>query len=187
MEHNKTSSLWGCEGRFSSGMATSLSQLNNSLPIDKRLFAEDIRGSVAYAEILFDAKILQSTELELIRDAFKIIKREWVDGTIELRNDDEDVHSVNERRLTEIIGKVGRKIHTGRSRNDQVALDMKLWMRSAIEKLLGIFKDFLNVLIIKCEENIDILMPGYTHLQVINLLHNQIIKENKLNFLFWLL
>lgn len=161
--------LWGgCGGgRFSSGMAATLTQLNNSLSIDKRLYAEDIRGSLAYSEILCDAKIIRPFELELIRDGFKIIQREWESGEIELRDDDEDVHSVNERRLTEIIGDAGRKIHTGRSRNDQVALDMKLWMKKAVEELLGIHKNFLNCLVAKCEKNIDILMPGYTHLQVI--------------------
>lgn len=167
------SSLWGgCDGgRFSKGMAASLSQLNNSLHIDKRLYAEDIQGSLAYAEILCDTKIIQPTELELIRDAFKIIRREWESGEIELKDDDEDVHSVNERRLTEIIGDVGRKIHTGRSRNDQVALDMKLWLKKAIKELLGIHRDFLTCLVAKCEGNIDILMPGYTHLQVTNYLN----------------
>jgi argininosuccinate lyase len=167
MEQQKnSSSLWGCGGRFSGGMACSLTQLNNSLSIDKRLFAEDIRGSLAYAEVLCDAKIIQFVELELIRDAFKIIRREWESGEILLKDDDEDVHSVNERRLTEIIGDVGRKIHTGRSRNDQVALDMKLWMKTAITELLGVMKIFLKTVIEKSENNIHILMPGYTHLQV---------------------
>jgi argininosuccinate lyase len=162
----KTSKLWGCGGRFSGGMAPCLTQLNNSLPIDKRLFSEDITGSLAYAEVLCDAKILNSSELELIRDAFKIIRREWESGEILLRDDDEDVHSVNERRLTEIIGDVGRKLHTGRSRNDQVALDMKLWMKTAIGEMLDDLKSFLSTLIAKSEANIDVLMPGYTHLQV---------------------
>lgn len=166
MEH-KTSKLWGCGGRFSSGMATCLTQLNNSLPIDKRLFAEDIIGSLAYAEILCDAKILESSELDLIRDAFRIIHREWASGDILLKEDDEDVHSVNERRLTEIIGDVGRKLHTGRSRNDQVALDMKLWLKTAIAEMLQDLKMFLSILIAKSEANINVLMPGYTHLQVI--------------------
>lgn len=163
--------LWGggggCGSRFGNGMSTSLTQLNNSLPIDKRLFHEDITGSLAYAEILCDAKIIEASELELIRDAFKIILREWEGGMMVFKEDDEDVHSVNERRLTEIIGDVGRKIHTGRSRNDQVALDMKLWMKKAISELQENIKNFLNSLVNKCEKHVDILMPGYTHLQVI--------------------
>lgn len=166
MEQKKTSKLWGCGGRFSHGMNADLTQLNCSLHIDRRLAQEDICGSLAYAKILCQAKIIQTSELELIQKAFQIVSREWESDTIELRDDDEDVHSVNERRLIEIVGDVGRKLHTGRSRNDQVALDMKLWMKKAIDEILEIFKNFLSTLIAKAENNLDILMPGYTHLQV---------------------
>ncbi|CAG9798630.1 unnamed protein product [Chironomus riparius] len=161
----KTSKLWGCGGRFSRGMNVDLTQLNNSLHIDKRLAQQDISGSLAYSKILCQTGILEQAEFEMIQSAFQIISREWDGGMIELRDDDEDVHSVNERRLTEIIGEIGKKIHTGRSRNDQVALDMKMWMKKAILDILDIFRNFLGVLVMKADENIDILMPGYTHLQ----------------------
>lgn len=161
----KTSKLWGCGGRFKK-LNVDLTQLNNSLHIDKRLVQQDISGSLAYSKILCETGILEQTEFEMIQSAFQIISREWESGMIELRDDDEDVHSVNERRLTEIIGEIGKKIHTGRSRNDQVAVDMKMWMKTAILDILDIFKNFLGVLVMKADENIDILMPGYTHLQV---------------------
>ena len=163
------STLWGCEGRFSKGISKTLAKLNNSLLVDKRLFSEDIQGSIAYAEVLCDAKILKSSELELIRKAFKIIHREWENGEISLKDSDEDVHNVNERRLTEIVGDVGRKIHTGRSRNDQVILDVKLWMKKNIGELFEDLKTFLTTIVRNSEEKIDVLMPGYTHLQVKNL------------------
>lgn len=158
--------LWGGEGRFSCGLNVNLSQLNNSLSIDKRLFAEDIRGSLAYAEVLTDAKIIKHDELLKIKAGFDVILHEWNSGKIVIREDDEDIHSLNERRLIEIIGDVGRKIHTGRSRNDQVAVDMKLWMKSAITEVLENMKQLLNVVVKKAEDKIDVIMPGYTHLQV---------------------
>ena len=166
MEQKKTSKLWGCGGRFSQKMNEDLTKLNNSLHIDKRLAEEDIRGSAAYATVLCAAKIIQPGELEVIQRALQKISEEWTSGAIVLRDDDEDVHSLNERRLTELVGDVGRKIHTGRSRNDQVALDMKLWIKKAIDDILHEFQTFFCVLIEKAEKNIDILMPGYTHLQV---------------------
>lgn len=166
MEQPSTSKLWGCGGRFSKSMNVNLTQLNNSLHVDKRLAQQDISGSLAYAKILCQAKILEQTEFEMIQSALHIISREWENDVIDLKDDDEDVHSVNERRLTEMIGVVGKKIHTGRSRNDQVALDMKMWMKMAITDVLGIMKRFLETLLAKAEEKIDVLMPGYTHLQV---------------------
>lgn len=162
----ESTKLWGCGGRFST-MNVDLQQLNNSLHVDKRLFAEDIAGSLAYAEVLRDVEILDDRELKLIREGFEIVKSEWQNGTIVLKDDDEDVHSVNERRLTELIGDVGRKIHTGRSRNDQVALDMKLWTRKSVQSIICHLKSLLKVMTCKALEKIHVIMPGYTHLQVI--------------------
>lgn len=162
----ESSKLWGGDGRFGCGMNVDLARLNNSLAIDRRLYAEDIRGSLAYARVLAEAGIIRSDELTVIEGGFDVVRREWEDGTIILRDDDEDVHSVNERRLTEIVGEVGRKIHTGRSRNDQVAVDMKLWMKSAIAAVLDDVVCLLGAIIARSEGEIDVLMPGYTHLQV---------------------
>lgn len=162
----ESTKLWGCGGRFLS-MNVDLQELNNSLRVDKRLFAEDIIGSLAYAEVLKDVGILDNRELKLIQEGFEVVKSEWRNGTIVLRDDDEDVHSVNERRLTELIGDVGRKIHTGRSRNDQVALDMKLWTRKSVRSIMCHLKSLLKVMTCKADEKIHVIMPGYTHLQVI--------------------
>jgi len=162
----ETTKLWGCSGRFGNGMNVDLAQLNNSLSVDRRLYAQDIEVSLAYAEVLADAGIIQSDELNAIRIAFKIVLREWESDEIQLRDDDEDVHSVNERRLIEIVGDVGRKLHTGRSRNDQVAVDMKLWMLDAIADVLSTMKFLLQTLIKCCEQKSSIIFPGYTHLQV---------------------
>lgn len=161
-----SSKLYGCGGRFSEQMNVTLAQLNNSLAVDKRLYAEDIRGSVAYAEILSEINLITKSELDQIKSAFNIILREWNNDEILLKDDDEDVHSVNERRLIEIIGDVGRKLHTGRSRNEQVVVDMKLWMKDAIKKLLEVLSTLLETFVIQSERHIDVIMPGYTHLQV---------------------
>lgn len=162
----ESTKLWGCGGRFTS-MDVDLQQLNNSLKVDKRLFAEDIDGSLAYAEVLKDIKILDEHELALIKQGFEIILKEWTSGTIELRDDDEDVHSVNERRLTELIGDAGRKIHTRRSRNDQVAVDMKLWVKKSVQSIICHLLCLLKVMTGRADEEIHVIMPGYTHLQVI--------------------
>lgn len=162
----KSTKLWGCGGRFSS-MDVDLQELNNSLKVDKRLFAEDIQGSLAYAEALRDIKILTEQELEMIKHGFEIIMNEWLSGTIVLRDDDEDIHSLNERRLTELIGEAGRKIHTGRSRNDQVALDMKLWVKKSVQSITCHLLSLLKVMTTRADEKIHVIMPGYTHLQVI--------------------
>ncbi|CAO1336742.1 unnamed protein product [Diamesa serratosioi] len=160
-----SSKLYGSGGRFSEQMNVTLAQLNNSLAVDKRLYAEDIRGSVAYAEILSEINLLTKSEFDQIKSAFNIILREWKNDEIVLKVDDEDVHSVNERRLIEIIGDVGRKLHTGRSRNEQVVVDMKLWMKDAIKKLLEVLSTLLETFVIQSEKHIDVIMPGYTHLQ----------------------
>lgn len=161
-----SSKLYGSGGRFAEQMNVTLAQLNNSLAVDKRLYAEDIRGSVAYAEILSEINLITRSELDQIKSALNIILREWRNDEIQLRDDDEDVHSVNERRLIEIIGDVGRKLHTGRSRNEQVVVDMKLWMKDAIKKLLEVLSALLETFVIQSEKHIDVIMPGYTHLQV---------------------
>jgi argininosuccinate lyase len=162
---NQSVKLWGCGGRFCDGMNIDLEKLNKSLTVDKRLYAQDIRGSLSYACCLVDVGILRPDELETIRSGFQIISREWENDEIQLKDDDEDVHSVNERRLIEIIGEVGRKIHTGRSRNDQVALDMKMWMKDAVKEVLSCAGNLMEIIIKKSIEKIDVLMPGYTHLQ----------------------
>lgn len=160
-----TKQLWG--GRFSEQAHDSLSLLNNSLPIDKRLFDEDIRGSVAYAKALSKANLITELECTEITSGLEKTRLEWKSGTMSFKDSDEDVHTVNERRLTELIGsEIGGKLHTGRSRNDQVATDMRLWMKGAVKDIQGDLKSLIvEIICPKAEEWMDILIPGYTHLQ----------------------
>lgn len=156
--------LWG--GRYSKGTDHVLSRVNNSLTVDKRLFAEDLDGSVAYARSLAEAKLLTQSEFKVICYGLETVRDEWKKGTIKLMPRDEDVHTVNERRLIEIVGpQIGGKLHTGRSRNEQVVLDMKLWMRDAVKDLLKQLGELIKKINGVAEKYIDVLMPGYTHMQ----------------------
>jgi argininosuccinate lyase len=129
------------------------------------LFREDIEGSLGWAEILMDSKLITKEEFEKIQDGFKDILEEWETGKIIFKPSDEDVHTVNERRLTELIGDVGRKLHVGRSRNEQTVVDVKLWMKKSVKCVLDTIMCLISTIIEKAENNIEILMPGYTHLQ----------------------
>lgn len=142
-----------------------LIKLNNSLDVDKRLFNEDIDGSQAYASAIADVGIITADELHRIRRGLEQVRQMWQQDLIKFNAADEDVHTVNERLLTELIGAAGAKLHTGRSRNDQVAVDVKLWLRTAVKevqrKLIGV----IDAIQSSAANHIDILMPGYTHLQ----------------------
>lgn len=157
------SKLWG--GRFTQLTNMDLAKLNNSLEVDSRLFAEDIEGSKAYAACLTKAGILTTAELKLIHDGLDQVLNEWKNESIKYLPSDEDVHTVNERRLTEIIGAVGGKLHTGRSRNDQVVTDMKLWMKNAIKNIIKQNVLLLETIINVSKKNMHVICPGYTHLQ----------------------
>jgi argininosuccinate lyase len=159
----KETKLWG--GRFCQTTDQNLAALNSSLSVDRRLFSEDIDGSQAYAQILGKAGLLTSVEVKQIYDGLEKVREEWVNETIKLQESDEDVHSVNERRLIELIGAVGGKLHTGRSRNDQVIVDMKLWLKKSVECLVVSLQFLIQVMVKSSEENIEVLFPGYTHLQ----------------------
>lgn len=157
--------LWG--GRFTAEAHETLAQLNNSLSIDKRLYKEDIQGSIAYAKALNRAKLITTVECDKIVTGLELVRQEWQENTIVFKSCDEDVHTVNERRLTELIGSgIGGKLHMGRSRNDQVSTDMRLWMKGAVKLIQGDLRSLIvDVICPRAEEWIDILMPGYTHLQ----------------------
>ena len=121
-------SLWG--GRFSGKTDPIMVKFNNSIGFDKRMWKEDIEGSQAYAKALAKTGILSHEESEQLISGLNTVYLEWESGKFEIKPSDEDIHTANERRLTEIVGTVGGKLHTGRSRNDQVATDMRLWLRS---------------------------------------------------------
>lgn len=142
-----------------------LIKLNNSLDIDKRLYNEDIDGSQAYAKALTDVGIITNDEKGLITRSLEEIRQMWEHDTIKFKSTDEDVHTVNERLLTEMVGAVGAKLHTGRSRNDQVAVDVKLWLKKAITGMKIKVLNVIDAMATLSDDQIEVLMPGYTHLQ----------------------
>jgi argininosuccinate lyase len=140
---------------------------NESIYYDRAFYAQDIRGSVAFARANHNNGILTAAEFGAIEQGFKQVEEEWATGTFKIiPGVDEDIHTANERRLGEIIGKdIGGKLHTGRSRNEQIATDMRLWLRDELKKIEGYLVDYLKVVAARAEKEIDYVMPGYTHLQ----------------------
>lgn len=155
--------LWG--GRFTGATDPLMEQFNASIHFDKRLWAVDIQGSQAYARGLARAGILTNEEAEQIVAGLERVADEWRQGEFVLKPNDEDIHTANERRLTELIGAVAGKLHTGRSRNDQIATDIRLWLRTEITQLQAHLRQLIQVTVDRAEAEIDLLMPGYTHLQ----------------------
>ncbi|KAJ5219940.1 Argininosuccinate lyase [Penicillium chermesinum] len=156
--------LWG--GRFTQGLDPLMVQYNTSLPYDRILWKQDIAGSIAFARANKNNGILTEHEFAEIERGFQQIAEEWRTGSFEAKENDEDIHTANERRLGEIIGKeIGGKLHTGRSRNEQVATDMRLWLRDELRLLDARLSDLIKVSIARAESEIEYLMPGYTHLQ----------------------
>ena len=155
--------LWG--GRFTGATDPVMEKFNNSIGYDKIMWSEDIQGSVAYAQALGRCGILTSDEVTEIVNGLGKVRAEWESGGFELKQGDEDIHTANERRLTELIGKLGGKLHTGRSRNDQVATDVRLWLRTACERTLNQLNEIVVVATRLGEAKIDVLQAGFTHLQ----------------------
>uniref|UniRef100_A0A7S1BCH6 Argininosuccinate lyase n=2 Tax=Corethron hystrix TaxID=216773 RepID=A0A7S1BCH6_9STRA len=157
--------LFGAGGRFSGGTDPIMEKFNESLSFDKRMYDQDIRGSVAYAKAICAAGILSEKERDDIIAGLQQVREEWRSGTFEIKPGDEDIHTANERRLTELIGPAGGKLHTGRSRNDQVATDARLWTVEAERDLLKDLSLLLDTISSFSENHLDVLMAGYTHLQ----------------------
>ena len=155
--------LWG--GRFSEPGDADLRRLNDSIDFDQRLYAEDIEGSIAYARTLVGAGILSQDESDAIVAGLQQILAEFDNHAFELQPGDEDIHTAVERRLIELIGDVGGKLHTGRSRNDQVATDFRLWSLRAATRLVSDLRHLQAALVEAAERQIDTVMPGYTHMQ----------------------
>ncbi|CAN5873549.1 argininosuccinate lyase [soil metagenome] len=158
-----SSKLWG--GRFTGKTDPLMEKFNASISFDKRLWAVDIRGSQAYARALARSGILTDSEAEQLVTGLGQVAGEWQRGEFTLQPGDEDIHTANERRLTELLGAVAGKLHTGRSRNDQVATDVRLWLREEIVALRQHVRQLIRVAAERAAVEIDILMPGYTHLQ----------------------
>jgi argininosuccinate lyase len=156
--------LWG--GRFTGATDPLMDLYNASLPYDKKMYAQDLEGTRVYTMGLEKLGLITKEELSETHRGLAIIHKEWEEGTFVEKYGDEDIHTANERRLGEIIGKnISGKVHTGRSRNDQVATDMRLYVRDELKKLAGYLKSFIESMIVRAENEIDFLMPGYTHLQ----------------------
>ena len=155
--------LWG--GRFSDALDPLMEEFNASIAFDRRLWQADIRGSQAYAQALARAGLLTANEAEQIVAGLEQVAAEWRAEQFQVKAGDEDIHTANERRLTELIGAVAGKLHTGRSRNDQVATDLRLWLREELTKSEQKLHTLIEVATERAENEIDLLMPGYTHLQ----------------------
>ena len=160
--YGPTMTLWS--GRFTDGPSDILWQYTASRT-DRRLLSVDIRGSLAHVGMLADVGLLTDEEYSQIDEALQQLLADADDGTFEFVEADEDVHSAVERRLVEIVGDAGRKLHTGRSRNDQIALDLRLYLREAGESRRDQLSGFVNTLIALAEANAETVIPSYTHLQ----------------------
>jgi argininosuccinate lyase len=155
--------LWG--GRFSTKLNDQAWDLNSSLPVDQRLATQDLDGSLAWAKALHQAGVLQDEEHASIALGLDTVKKEFTSGKFSFVESDEDIHTAVERRLMDLIGPVAGKLHTGRSRNDQVATDFRMWMLQAIPTLESALKDVQASLLENAETAGKTIMPGYTHLQ----------------------
>ena len=138
---------------------------NESLSFDRRFYRQDIEGSIAHVTMLEKQGVVSREDRDAIIGGLRGILADIESGNLEFTAEHEDIHSFVEANLTERIGEAGKRLHTGRSRNDQVALDMKLYCRDEIGELDGLVKGLLRTLLRLMEENLDTYMPGFTHLQ----------------------
>jgi len=164
MPEQKKNEMWG--GRFNAAPSDIMTQINASIDIDWRMYAQDIEGSLAHCEMLVRQKIITEADGELIEQGLKTVLKEIELGVFEFKSELEDIHMNIEARLKTLIGDVAGKLHTARSRNDQVATDFRLWTRQAITKLVKDLKKLMRALNQRAQEHEDTIMPGFTHLQI---------------------
>lgn len=157
------SKLWG--GRFTGATDPIMEKFNASISYDKRMWEADIKGSMAYVKATHNTGLVSESERDQILKGLEQVFNEWKDGSFVIKSGDEDIHTANERRLKELIGPAAGKLHTGRSRNDQVATDMRLWLCDAVKNLKSLILQLMDVFIERARTEIDVLLPGYTHLQ----------------------
>ncbi|MFQ5441414.1 MAG: argininosuccinate lyase [Thermodesulfobacteriota bacterium] len=163
MKKSKRQKAWA--GRFSKPVHKLTDELNASIGFDLRLFRHDIRGSIAHALILAEAGVITKSESKKIISGLKGVEKDIASGAFRPGVELEDIHMAVESRLIKKIGALGGKLHTGRSRNDQVALDIRLFLKEEINAVLGLLVELKKTLVGLAEKNIDCVMPGYTHLQ----------------------
>jgi len=156
--------MWG--GRFDAGPAALMRRINDSIDLDKRLYAEDIAGSKAHCAMLVARRIISAEDGAAIEQGLEQIQREIERGEFAFSEADEDIHLNIEARLTELIGPAAGRLHTARSRNDQVATDFRLWVRGAIDRIETAMRDLQMALLDQAEAFADAVMPGFTHLQI---------------------
>lgn len=155
--------LW--QGRFQKALDPKTNDFNSSIKFDSRMFKEDIDGSLAHAAMLAAQGIISAEDLTAITEGLQGIKAEIENGTLEIDPNAEDIHTFVEGELTARIGAAGKRLHTARSRNDQVALDIRLYLRKECDALYGQLTELINVLCKKAEQYSGAVMPGYTHMQ----------------------
>ena len=153
------------DGRFREPTNRLVEAFTSSVAVDRRLYAHDIQGSIAHCKTLGKARVLTPGETRTIVHGLESVRREFDRRKFKFALQDEDIHMAIERRLTELIGPLGGKLHTGRSRNDQVALDIRLYLRDQLTLLAERLEEFQRVLVVKAKANRMVAMPGYTHLQ----------------------
>lgn len=164
MKKNSSNQMWG--GRFDALPSSLMQEINQSITFDKQLYKQDIQGSTAHAKMLFRISVLTESESKKIINGLKQIQKEIDSGEFNFKIELEDIHMNIESRLKEIIGDLAGKLHTARSRNDQVALDFRLFVRDEIDEILKLISNLQKNLVTKAEENLHVIMPGFTHLQV---------------------
>uniref|UniRef100_A0A8C9JKJ2 Argininosuccinate lyase n=1 Tax=Panthera tigris altaica TaxID=74533 RepID=A0A8C9JKJ2_PANTA len=160
---SESGKLWG--GRFVGAVDPIMEKFNSSIAYDRHLWEVDVQGSKAYSRGLEKAGLLTKAEMDQILHGLDKVAEEWAQGTFKLSPNDEDIHTANERRLKELIGETAGKLHTGRSRNDQVVTDLRLWMRQNCSKLSALLWELIRTMVDRAEAERDVLFPGYTHLQ----------------------
>lgn len=160
---NSSNKMWG--GRFENKPSQIMQEINESISFDQKLYQQDIQGSIAHAKMLAKQKIISDSELEQIISGLNQIKSEIENNQFTFKKELEDIHMNIESRLKEIIGDTAGKLHTARSRNDQVATDFRLYVRDEIDKIIHLLKNLSLELITQSEKNIHVIMPGFTHLQ----------------------
>ena len=159
-----TSKMWG--GRFSAGPSAVMAEINISLPFDRRMAAQDVRGSIAHAEMLVARGIISSPDGQVIVEGLNKVATELANGQFPFKDALEDIHMNVEDRLKDVIGPAAGRLHTARSRNDQVATGFRLWTRDLIDKIDASLKTLQGVMIDKAEQHAGTIMPGFTHMQV---------------------
>ena len=155
--------LWA--GRFSKEADERVNDFNSSIRFDSRMYKQDIRGSLAHAAMLSETGIISAEDGEKIKEGLLTIYEDIISGKLQFDPDAEDIHMFIEAELTKRIGDAGKRLHTARSRNDQVALDIRLYLRDESYELIEKLKDLIKVLCDMGDMHLDTVMPGYTHLQ----------------------